>query len=161
MVVPALVLGVAALLAAVVGVLALARRLPRNRVLGVRTAWTMASVDAFRRANRAAAPAFLLGGMVGGLGAVAATASASTTAAITMLVLGALGLVGFVGVAGTVGARVAAAEQAQEEAWAALPSSPCTAGATPEPEPCADSGACAGACALCPRGSRAAATDQA
>jgi len=152
--VPALVLAVAALVVGVAGVLASAHRLPRNRVLGVRTVWSMSTVDAFRRANRVAAPAFVAGGLVGLAGAVAAALAATTVAGVTMLVLGAAGLVVLLGVGGVVGARFAAAEEAEHEALAAIPPTPCTAGA-PEPEPagdatCAPAGACGGSCALCP-----------
>ena len=156
MIVPALVLTVAALVVGVAGVLASTHRLPRNRVLGVRTTWTMSGVAAFRRANRVAAPAFIGAGVVGLAGAGAALWAATTAAGVTMLVLGAVGLVGLLGAGGVVGARFAAAEQAEHEALATLPATPCTAGA-PEPGPedatCAPAGACGGACALCPRAS--------
>jgi hypothetical protein len=159
-IVPALVLTLAALVVGVAGVLASAHRLPRNRVLGVRTTWTMSSVAAFRRANRAAAPAFVAAGVVGLAGAVAAVMAASTVSGVTMLVLGAVGLVGLLGVGGVVGSRIAVAEEAEHAAFAAMPPTPCTAGA-PEPpvdEPadatCAPAGACGGgACAICPRAS--------
>ena len=152
MIVPALVLAVAALAVGVAGVLAWRYRLPRNRVLGVRTVWTMGSVDAFRRANRAAAPAFVLAGVVGLVGAGAAALAATTVSAVTMLVLGALGLVVLLGVGGVVGSRFAEVEEAQIAAFAEAPS--CTA--APEPEPCDDApgaGACGGSCAICPRAS--------
>jgi hypothetical protein len=160
-IVPALVLTLAALLVGVAGVLASVHRLPRNRVLGVRTAWTMGSVAAFRRANRAAAPAFVAAAVVGLAGAVAAVLATSAVSGVTMLVLGAVGLVGLLGVGGVVGSGVALAEEAEHEALAAMPPTPCTAGA-PEPaessEPaeaaaCAPAGACGGACAICPRAS--------
>jgi hypothetical protein len=133
------------------GVLALRHRLPRNRVLGVRTVWTMGSVDAFRRANRAAAPAFVAAGLAGLAGAVAAVLAATTAAGVVMLVLGALALVGLLGAGGVVGARFAAIEEAQDAAFADQTAGPCTAG---EPEPACDTapGACGGSCALCPRG---------
>jgi hypothetical protein len=152
-IVPALVLAVAALLVGGAGVLALSHRLPRNRVLGVRTVWTMGSVDAFRRANRVAAPAFVGAGAAGLAGAAAAALAATTAASVTMLVLGALALVGLLGAGGVVGARFAEAEEAEDAALADLPS--CTAG-TPEPGDEARSpaaGACGGSCALCPRAS--------
>jgi hypothetical protein len=150
-IVPALVLAVAALVVGGAGVLALRHRLPRNRVLGVRTVWTMGTVDAFRRANRAAAPAFVGAGLAGLAGAAASVVAATTAAGVVMLVLGALALVGLLGAGGVVGARFAAIEEAQETALARQPAGPCTAG---EPEPACDTapGACAGSCALCPRG---------
>ncbi|PVZ10919.1 SdpI family protein [Actinomycetospora cinnamomea] len=152
MIVPALVLMVAALVVGVVGVLASVYRLPRNRVIGVRTVWTMSNVAAFRRANRAAAPAFVGAGVVGLGAAVAALLAATTPAGVVMLVLGGIGLVGLLGVGGVVGARVAAAEEAEHEALASSPPAPCTAG-EPEPEraTCAPAGACGGSCAICPR----------
>lgn len=149
MIVPALVLTLAALVVGGAGVLGLSHRLPRNRVLGVRTLWTMGSVDAFRRANRAAGPAFVGAGVVGLVGAAAAVLSATTVAGVTMLVLGALGLVGLLGAGGIVGARVAAAEEAEHEALATLPATSCT---PPDEPDCAPStGLCGGSCAICPR----------
>jgi hypothetical protein len=156
-IVPALVLTLAALVVGVAGVLASVHRLPRNRVLGVRTAWTMSNVASFRRANRTAAPAFVAAGVVGLAGAGTAVMAASTVSGVTMLVLGTVGLVGLLGVGGVVGSRVAVAEEAEHAAFAAMPPTPCTAGA-PEPSPdepvdatCAPAGACGGACAICPR----------
>ncbi|MDD7941104.1 SdpI family protein [Actinomycetospora lutea] len=155
MIVPALVLAAAALVVGGAGVLALCHRLPRNRVLGVRTVWTMGSVDAFRRANRAAAPAFVGAGVAGLVGAGAALAAATTAAGVTMIVLGALALVGLLGAGGVVGARFADAEEAEHEALMALPATPCTAGAPEEPAPADDcapaTGVCGGTCAICPR----------
>jgi hypothetical protein len=153
-IVPALVLTVAALVVGGAGVLALAHRLPRNRVLGVRTLWTMGSVDAFRRANRSAAPAFVGAGVVGLAAASAALLSATTVAGVTMLVLGALGLVGLLGAGGVVGARFAAAEEAEHEALAALPPTSCMP--PEEPADCAPAtGLCGGSCAICPKQTQA------
>ncbi len=154
MIVPALVLTVAALVVGVAGVLASAHRLPRNRVLGVRTTWTMSSVAAFRRANRAAAPAFVAAGVVGFAGAATAVLASSTVSGVTMLVLGAVGLVGLLGVGGVVGSRVAVAEEAEHEALASLPPTPCMPPADePADAACAPAAACGGACAICPRAS--------
>jgi hypothetical protein len=150
-IVPALVLAAAALLVGGAGVLAWSHRLPRNRVLGVRTVWTMGSVDAFRRANRAAAPAFVGAGVAGLVGAGAALVAATTAAGVTMLVLGALALVGLLGAGGVVGSRFADAEEAEHEALMALPATPCTAGAPEEPECAPATGTCGGSCAICPR----------
>jgi hypothetical protein len=151
--VPALVLIVAALVVGVAGLLAARHRLPRNRVLGVRTAWTMSSVDAFRRANRAAAPAFVVAGVVGVVAGVVALASPGFATALTVLVVGALGMVGLTGVAGVVGMRYAAADEAEVRAAFAGPDTPCTA-TPPADDECAPEspgGACGGSCALCPR----------
>ena len=173
MVVPAVVLVVLALVVAAAGVLAHAHRLPRNRVLGVRTGWTMSRVDTFRRANRAAAPAFVAAGAVGVVAGGAATASAwggSTAAAITLVLVGLLGVLVLLGVGGVVGARFAELDEAEERAAAALPGGCCTPDDTAdirdEPEafatdatdaagePCAPAG-CGGACSLCPRAAAA------
>lgn len=153
MLVPALVLIATALVVGVAGVLAALHRLPRNRVLGVRTAWTMSSVDAFRRANRAAAPAFVVAGVVGVVAGVVALASAGFATALTVLVVGALGLVGLTGVAGVVGMRFATADEAEVRGAFAGPDTPCTATATADEQcaPEATGGACGGSCALCPR----------
>lgn len=151
----ALVLIALGLAVGVVGVLAATHRLPRNRVIGVRTRWTMGRVDAFRRANGAAAPALLAAGGVGTIGGVAAAASSGATA-VTLVVGGLLGLLVLLGTAGALGARYAAADEAAETAARTSgPSGPCTLDA-PEPqdapEPCvAPSSSCAGTCALCPR----------
>jgi hypothetical protein len=159
--VPALVLVVAALAVGGAGVLARVHRLPRNRVLGVRTAWTMSRVDTFRRANRAAAPAFVAAGAAGIVAGVAAALTPSTVAAVVLLVVGVVGLLALLGVAGTVGARFAAVDEAEERAAIAeAAANPCTLGASDEEEPagpgsdatCAPAGACGGACSLCPRG---------
>jgi len=162
--VPALVLIVAALAVGAAGLLARVHRLPRNRVLGVRTTWTMSRVDTFRRANRAAAPAFIAAGAAGTVAGVAAVLAPSTVAAVVLLAVGVLGLLALLGVAGTVGARYAAADEAEERAAIAeAASSPCTLGAPEEEasaddapaQPCAPAGACGGACSLCPRGAAA------
>ena len=161
MLVPALVLIAAALALGVVGALAAVHRLPRNRVLGVRTAWTMSSVDAFRRANRAAAPAFLAAGVVGAGAGLVTLASPTTAPAVTVLIVGTLGLVALTGVAGVVGMRFAEADEVEVRSAFAGPTTPCTAGAAPSEDPaeqttdeaCAPTGgaACGGACSLCPR----------
>lgn len=133
----------------VVGVLAACHRLPRNRVIGVGTRWTMSRVDTFRRANRAAAPAFLAAGGVGVVGGVGSVCS-SGAAAVTLLVAGLVGLLVLLGAAGAIGVRYATADEATEiAAHAAGPSGPCIL-EKEEPE-CTADGACAGSCALCPR----------
>jgi hypothetical protein len=159
MVVPVLaaVLVVAAAVVLVVGVLAATHRLPRNRVIGVRTVWTMARIDSFRRANRAASPAFLAAGAVGVAAGVVGLLAPTTAAAVTLVVVGAVGLVVLTGVAGTVGARYSALDREQTLAAEGRAAGPCTLGddedaAADEAEHCATpAGACGGACALCPR----------
>ncbi len=164
MVVPVLaaVLVVAAAAVLVVGILAAAHRLPRNRVIGVRTSWTMARIDSFRRANRVAAPAFVASGAVGLAAGVVALLAPTTAAAVTLVVVGVLGLVGLLGVGGSIGARYAEADRAETLEAESRASEPCTLG---EDTGAADStcgstaGACGGACSLCPRAG-AGATEQ-
>ena len=155
--VPALVLILAALVVGIAGVLAALHRLPRNRVLGVRTAWTMTSVDAFRRADRVAAPAFVAAGVTGLAAGTVGLTARSTATALTVLVISALGLVALVGSRGVVGMRFAVADEAEVRGAFAGPATPCAAG-EPQPEeadgacePVTAGGACGGSCALCPR----------
>ncbi|NMO93473.1 SdpI family protein [Actinomycetospora sp. TBRC 11914] len=159
MVVPvlAVVLVVAAAAVLVVGILAAAHRLPRNRVIGVRTVWTMSRVDSFRRANQVAAPAFAAAGVVGLAAGLVALLAPTTAAAVTLVVVGFVGLVVLTGVAGAVGSRFAAVDREQTLAAEGLAAGPCTldegtgdAGA--EAADCGSgAGTCGGACALCPR----------
>jgi hypothetical protein len=155
MVVPVLaaVLVVVAAAVLVVGILAAVHRLPRNRVIGVRTAWTMARIDSFRRANRVAAPAFVASGAVGVAGGVVALLAPTTAAAVTLVVVGVLGLVGLMGVGGATGARYAEADRTATLADERRTSGPCTLGGVPEEADACGSaaGACGGACSLCPR----------
>ncbi len=165
MVVPVLaaVLIVAAAAVLVVGILAAAHRLPRNRVIGVRTSWTMARVDSFRRANRVAAPAFVASGVIGVAAGVVALVAPTTAAAVTLVVVGVLGLVGLMGVGGALGARYAEADRTATLEDERRASAPCTLGGVPEEtEACASAaGACGGACSLCPRAGASAGEHQA
>ena len=169
MIVPALVLIALAVIVGVAGALALVHRLPRNRLIGVRTAWTMSRVDTFRRANGAAAPAMRASGgvgVIGGVGALAATGRGAS--AVVLLVVGAVGLLVLLGAAGALGMRFAIADEAAEEAARqSVASGPCTLqgaddtadtdGGADQPddgvsgESCDTTSSCAGACALCPR----------
>jgi hypothetical protein len=161
MVVPVLaaVLVVAAAAVLVVGVLAATHRLPRNRVIGVRTIWTMARIDSFRRANRAASPAFLAAGAVGVAAGVVGLLAPTTAAAVTLVVVGAVGLVVLTGVAGAVGARYSAIDREQTLEAEGRAAGPCTLGDPDDAaadagddDACATpAGACGGACSLCPR----------
>jgi uncharacterized membrane protein len=67
----AVIVIVAGVVVALTGVLGLTGRLPRNRLVGVRTAATMRSDETFRQGNRAAAPAIILGGLLAVPGGVA------------------------------------------------------------------------------------------
>ena len=161
MVVPVLaaVLVVVAAAVLVVGVLAATHRLPRNRVIGVRTVWTMARIDSFRRANRAASPAFLAAGAVGVAAGVVGLLAPTTAAAVTLVVVGSVGLVVLTGVAGTVGARYSALDREQTLEAEGRAVGPCTlpddadtADAHHDDAACAPTaGACGGTCSLCPR----------
>ena len=164
MVVPVLaaVLVVAAAAVLAVGILAAAHRLPRNRVIGVRTSWTMARIDSFRRANRVAAPAFVASGAVGLAAGAVALLAPTPAAAVTLVVVGVLGLVGLLGVGGSIGARYAEADRAETLEAEGRASGPCTLGedtGTPDDTCGSTAGACGGACSLCPRAG-AGATEQ-
>jgi uncharacterized membrane protein len=156
MVVPvlAVVLVVVAAAVLVVGILAATHRLRRNRVIGVRTSWTMARVDSFRRANRVAAPAFVAAGVVGVAAGTVALLAPTTAAAVTLLAVGLVGLVALIGVGGSVGARYAAADRAETLEAESRAAGPCTLGQE-DAEPadgCAPAaGVCGGACSICPR----------
>ena len=166
MLVPALVLVAVGVVLGAVGVLARVHRLPRNRVLGVRTPWTMARVDTFRRANRAAAPAFAGAGGVGVVAGTAAALAPSTATTLTLLAVGAVGTVLLVGVGGVIGSRFALLDEAEERAAQAGAAAGCCTAGTADPGDPADDGkpppavppgecaptGCAGACSLCPRG---------
>lgn len=156
MVVPVLaaVLAVVSVAVLVVGVLAATHRLPRNRVIGIRTGWTMARVASFRRANRVAAPAFVAAGAVGVAAGIAGLLAPTTTAAVTLVVVGGVGLVALIGVGGSVGARYAAADRVETLEAESRAAGPCTLGQENEEpaEACGSTaGACGGACTLCPR----------
>ncbi|GLZ54953.1 SdpI family protein [Actinomycetospora sp. NBRC 106378] len=157
MVVPvlAVVLIIAAAVVAVVGVLAATQRLPRNRVVGVRTSWTMARVDAFRRANRVAAPAFTGAGLLGLVGGATALLSPVAAAAVTLLVVGAVGLLVLLGIGGVLGGRYAEADREATLEAENRPAQPCS---VPVPDDsCGPEtrSACAGSCAICPKGAGA------
>ncbi|WP_018330383.1 SdpI family protein [Actinomycetospora chiangmaiensis] len=159
MVVPVLaaVLILAGLVVGVVGVLAATQRLPRNRVIGVRTSWTMARVDAFRRANRVAAPAFVGAGVLGLLGGVTALLSPVTAAAVTLLVVGALALLVLLGVGGVLGGRYAEADREATLEAESRPAQPCSLPQNVPDDSCGPEArsACAGSCAICPKGAGA------
>ncbi|WP_028478345.1 SdpI family protein [Nocardia sp. CNY236] len=97
MVVVASVLLVLALVAVVTGALGLAGRLPRNRFFGVHTEAALSNDEAFRVANRVAAPTSIGAGALlfaGGLvvmaaGGVAAVVLATAAAVVALFALGA------------------------------------------------------------------------
>ncbi|GAA2059963.1 SdpI family protein [Williamsia deligens] len=107
----ALVLGaldaVLAVAVVTVGALGITRRLPRNRVVGIRTPLTLRSDDAFRAAHAVAGPGFLGAGLVAALGAVFGLAGGS----VIGVVFSAIALVAallVVGAAASFGLRAAA-----------------------------------------------------
>lgn len=111
MTIAALVLGlVDAVLAVaflVVGGLGVTRRLPRNRVVGIRTPATMRSDDTFRTTHAAAGPGLLGAGLVAALGAVLGLAGGSASAVVFASVAFVAALV-IVGAAASFGLRAAA-----------------------------------------------------
>ncbi|MGO4615287.1 SdpI family protein [Nocardia sp. 2YAB30] len=97
MFVVALVLFVLAVVAITTGVLGLTGRLPRNRFVGVHTEAALSNDEAFRVANRVAAPTSIAAGALlfaGGLVALAASGIAAllvavVAAAVALFTLGA------------------------------------------------------------------------
>ncbi|WP_037177137.1 SdpI family protein [Rhodococcus sp. UNC363MFTsu5.1] len=108
MVIVATVLFVVALAIGVVAVAGITGRLPRNRWAGVTTPEALASDDAFRLANRIAAPTMAAAALllvIGGVGALAfGTAGGLLTVAVALVA--ALVTAGY---GGSMGARAAAA----------------------------------------------------
>lgn len=112
MTVTALILAALALVLALVcltaGVLGTTSRLPRNRWLGVRSAETLQSDDAFVLANRVAGPGVICAGVVLAMGAALAAALGGGTGLIVAVATIAVGI-GIAGVVGSLGIRAAAA----------------------------------------------------
>lgn len=103
----ALILFVLAAIAVVTGVLGLTGKLPGNRYFGVHTEEALATEEAFRLANRVAAPTSIGAGILlaaGGVVAIAASGIAAIAAPILAVVIGFL----------TLGAGANAAAQAIE-----------------------------------------------
>jgi hypothetical protein len=87
-------------------------RLRRNRYLGVRTAATFASDDAFRLGNRVAAPMLLAAAAVAMLGGVTALVAPSVPAYSVVLAVAVLGMLGLAVAGGVLGSRAAASTAA-------------------------------------------------
>jgi uncharacterized membrane protein len=89
------VLGGAVVVAGLLGALG---RLPRNRLVGVRTPATLRSDEAFLIGNRVAAPAIVLGGvaaMAGGIAGLFLSKAAADGAVLAgVLAMGVLAIVG-------------------------------------------------------------------
>lgn len=104
----AVVLFVLALAAIGCGLAALIGRLPRNRWVGIRTPHTMRSDEAFRVANKVAAPTTITAGIllaVGGAGALLFDGVLATVAVVVAVVAGVI----TAGNGGTLGNRAAEA----------------------------------------------------
>jgi hypothetical protein len=95
-----------ALAALVVGGLGVTRRLPRNRVVGIRTPVTLRSDDAFRATHAVAGPGLLGAGLIAALGAVLGLAAGSLTGVVFAAVALVATLV-IVGAAASFGLRAA------------------------------------------------------
>jgi hypothetical protein len=93
----------------VVAGLGAGRRLPQNRWLGVRTAATMRSAEAFQVANRVAAVPLGAAGAVAAVGGAMLLAGADGPLAWVVLVISVLGSLVLAGVGGSAGDRAAAA----------------------------------------------------
>ncbi|WP_245645393.1 SdpI family protein [Pseudonocardia acaciae] len=92
---------------AVVGVLGVRRRLPRNRFAGVRTVNTLRDDETFAVGNQVAAPLTIASGAVAAVGGVAGLAAPSGAVAVTLLVLAGLGAVVLTVAGGVLGDRAA------------------------------------------------------
>lgn len=89
------------------GWLGLRGGLPRNRFVGVRTATTMASNEAFRLANRVAGPVLVAAGTVGVLGGLAVLVAPPGAAFAVVLGVAAAGALGLALAGGVLGSRAA------------------------------------------------------
>ncbi len=112
MTVAALIFAALALVLALVcltaGGLGTARRLPRNRWLGVRSAETLQSDEAFTLANRVAGPGVICAAIVLAMGGALAAALGGGAGLIVAVATIAVG-VGIAGLVGSLGIRAAAA----------------------------------------------------
>lgn len=104
-----LILLIAGLAVAYVGVRGLRGSLPRNRFAGVRTPASMRDDDTFRIANQVAGAPVIGGGVLAVLCAATIPAMPTTAAVITVTVIAAVGLLLLVGAGGVLGHRAASA----------------------------------------------------
>lgn len=86
MLIVAVVLFVLALAVAAVGVAGLVGKLPRNRWAGIRTAEAMRDDDAFRLANKVAAPTMIAAGLLIAIGGAAVLALDGAFAVVALVV---------------------------------------------------------------------------
>ncbi|MDQ2710382.1 MAG: SdpI family protein [Actinomycetota bacterium] len=91
----------------VVGVLGWRRLLPRNRVVGVRTAATLRDDETFAVGNQVGAPLGIAAGVVAALGGTAAIGAPSVAAAWVLAGVSGIGVVGFALLGGVLGDRAA------------------------------------------------------
>lgn len=101
-----IVLVVAGALLITIGLLGWRRRLPRNRFVGIRTAATLRSEQAFGAANRVAAPPILAAGGVCAAGGALALGASGSVLTVIVAVTG-IGAVGLLLVGGLIGHRIA------------------------------------------------------
>ncbi|HEY2203038.1 MAG TPA: SdpI family protein [Pseudonocardia sp.] len=92
---------------AVVGLLGLRRRLPRNRFAGVRTVNTLRDDETFAVGNQVGAPLSIAAGAVCLLGGATVLAAHSSTLAVTMTVLTLVGTLLLTVAGGVLGDRAA------------------------------------------------------
>ncbi|QBJ96466.1 SdpI family protein [Rhodococcus sp. ABRD24] len=108
MVIVALVLFVAAVALAGLGIAAVAGRLPRNRWAGVRTPQSLRDDETFALANKVAAPSMLGGAGVLAIGGVA-TLILPTVAGVIAAIVVVVAALFTVAAGGTLGSKVAGA----------------------------------------------------
>jgi hypothetical protein len=126
---------------AVVGVLGLRRRLPRNRIAGIRTPATLRDDEAFAVGNRVGGPLVLVAGAITVLGSASALGAPTATTGWVLVALAAVGCLGLTLTGGVLGDRAAAL--------------------VPAPEPTGCSGVCAGCSLVAGCGGQSADTDPA
>jgi hypothetical protein len=105
----AILLMVAGLVIAAVGLLGLLERLPRNRFFGVRTTATLRDDGTFRLANKVAGLPTLVGGLAGVIAGLAGYLIPTTSGQLVSVVIGLAGMLAITVGAGLLGHRVAAA----------------------------------------------------
>jgi uncharacterized membrane protein len=103
----AALLAVGGLAMAVVGLLGLRRRLPRNRFAGVRTVNTLRDDETFAVGNQVGGPLSIAAGLVALVAGAAVFAAHGTGMALTLIVLGVVGALVLTVTGGVLGDRAA------------------------------------------------------
>jgi hypothetical protein len=103
------ILVLAGLALLLLGWLGLRGQLPLNRYVGIRTAATLRSEDAFEIGNRAAAPAILAAGAIGSLSGLALPFLPSFSSVMLVATIGLIGGFALMTAGGVIGNRVAEA----------------------------------------------------